>query len=647
MANIYRKTALDKLSSPDQLDRAITIISPSFWIATTGMGVIVVIALVWAIFGRIPISVSTDGIYMNPGGIRSVAAATNGFVDEVYVINGDAVTSGQELAHIDTANIEQELAVLKERRASVEKVTFDSENDVGSADNKALLDIKAQKIASNATLNSSETALASREQELERQRAATESARQEYEAARAEYLDSMDASGTSAQQVAYQDAQTALSTSKQYYESARSSFQQAEAQRSSLEVQKADAQSKIDQINASIQQAQTDVETANTELATAQTNLQTAQDQLAGATTEEERAAAEVAVNEAQQALQAAQANLQEKSDQLNKIVEDSQGPLSELQGQIQNLDSQLKQQEAQYQSAQASVDEWSAKVDQAQADYNAAEEAYVAAMNASTEQQGNTNKQSTAYNVALQKYTSEVNSRRSLEDSTLQLMAQVSSDKANLENQNSALKMQFNSARAGVLDQLDKEIKVKEQQIKDSTIRANRDGYVAGMNIAVGNAVQQGSTVCRIAADQGATQEIICYAPVTQGRKMKPGMEAMVYPSTVNRQEYGHIKGTVLEVSDYVISSEEMANQIGDNSLVQMFQQKGPVVRVLCELEKDNSTVSGYRWSSEKGAEVEVPEGTIVSVDVVTDYKAPISMVIPYLKEQFTRKSGDSSSAN
>ena len=127
----------------------------------------------------------------------------------------------------------------------------------------------------------------------------------------------------------------------------------------------------------------------------------------------------------------------------------------------------------------------------------------------------------------------------------------------------------------------------------------------------------------------------------------MKPGMEAMVYPSTVNRQEYGHIKGTVLEVSDYVISSEEMANQIGDNSLVQMFQQKGPVVRVLCELEKDNSTVSGYRWSSEKGAEVEVPEGTIVSVDVVTDYKAPISMVIPYLKEQFTRKSGDSSSAN
>ena len=188
MANIYRKTALDKLSSPEQLDKAITVISPSFWIAMIGLGIIFLIALLWAIFGRIPISVSTDGIYMDPGGMRPVASETSGFVDEVYVIDGDAVTAGQKLAHIDTSNIEEELKSLQERRGSVEKVTFDSEDDAGNADNKSLLDIKAQKVVADATLVANQTALANRESRLQEQYAVTEAARQDYEYARNAYL---------------------------------------------------------------------------------------------------------------------------------------------------------------------------------------------------------------------------------------------------------------------------------------------------------------------------------------------------------------------------------------------------------------------------------------------------------------------------
>ena len=104
---------------------------------------------------------------MNPGGVRSVAAEASGFVDEVYVTNGDAVTVGQKLAHIDTSGIEEELAALQKRRDSVEKVTFDSTGDEGSADNKSLLDIKAQKVVADATLTTNQEALKSREAELE------------------------------------------------------------------------------------------------------------------------------------------------------------------------------------------------------------------------------------------------------------------------------------------------------------------------------------------------------------------------------------------------------------------------------------------------------------------------------------------------
>lgn len=38
MSNLYRKSALDKLSSPEQVDKMIQITSPMFWIAALGGG---------------------------------------------------------------------------------------------------------------------------------------------------------------------------------------------------------------------------------------------------------------------------------------------------------------------------------------------------------------------------------------------------------------------------------------------------------------------------------------------------------------------------------------------------------------------------------------------------------------------------------
>ena len=113
--------------------------------------------------------------------------------------------------------------------------------------------------------------------------------------------------------------------------------------------------------------------------------------------------------------------------------------------------------------------------------------------------------------------------------------------------------------------------------------------------------------------------------------------MRVVVYPSTVNKQEYGHMKGFVVSVSDSVVSYEDMQNQLGDPLLVQSFNQNGAVVRVVCDLEKDESTASGYAWSSKKGASVVLEEGTVIKADIVTEEKAPITMLIPYIKDLLT----------
>ena len=77
----------------------------------------------------------------------------------------------------------------------------------------------------------------------------------------------------------------------------------------------------------------------------------------------------------------------------------------------------------------------------------------------------------------------------------------------------------------------------------------------------------------------------------------------------------------------------------LGDDSLVQSYMSAGPVMQVQCSLKPDSSTASGYEWSNRKGAKVELEPGTTVNADIVVEKKAPISMLIPLLKEKLTVK--------
>ena len=64
MNDIFRKTALDKISSPDQLDQVIVITPPGFFIAMLGAGIMLLTTLIWSIFGRIPVSISANGMVL-------------------------------------------------------------------------------------------------------------------------------------------------------------------------------------------------------------------------------------------------------------------------------------------------------------------------------------------------------------------------------------------------------------------------------------------------------------------------------------------------------------------------------------------------------------------------------------------------------
>lgn len=63
MAELFRESSLERLSSPEQLDRRIVIVPRSFWITAVGGVFLIVAVVVWGIFGEIPLYEEAKGIY--------------------------------------------------------------------------------------------------------------------------------------------------------------------------------------------------------------------------------------------------------------------------------------------------------------------------------------------------------------------------------------------------------------------------------------------------------------------------------------------------------------------------------------------------------------------------------------------------------
>ncbi|MEQ8232275.1 MAG: NHLP bacteriocin system secretion protein, partial [Gammaproteobacteria bacterium] len=64
--DIFRKEALDQLSSPEQLEQLLEVTTRKAWISLYTVAGTLVAVLLWSIFGQIPITVDGSGIFVFP-----------------------------------------------------------------------------------------------------------------------------------------------------------------------------------------------------------------------------------------------------------------------------------------------------------------------------------------------------------------------------------------------------------------------------------------------------------------------------------------------------------------------------------------------------------------------------------------------------
>lgn len=97
---LFRQVALERLSSPEQIDRLVEVTSARGWTALLGIGIIITMSVVWGIFGSIPTKVNGEGILIKKGGLSTLYSSASGTVSELYIANGDVIKEGDVIARL-------------------------------------------------------------------------------------------------------------------------------------------------------------------------------------------------------------------------------------------------------------------------------------------------------------------------------------------------------------------------------------------------------------------------------------------------------------------------------------------------------------------------------------------------------------------
>lgn len=160
-------------------------------------------------------------------------------------------------------------------------------------------------------------------------------------------------------------------------------------------------------------------------------------------------------------------------------------------------------------------------------------------------------------------------------------------------------------------------------------TIKSDQIGTASAVDILAGDTVGQGFPILYVSPEAASRQVVVCYVNVADVKKISRGMPAYVYLNSADSQRYGHMKARVINIDEYAASNKGMNYVLGeDNNLSSFFTSSGAVAAVTCELSLSEESASGYAWSNKKGKELNVTNGSLVSVKIIIEEISPIKML-------------------
>lgn len=110
---IFRKSSLERISSPERLNEYIKITNPGVWGMLLACLALLVGVGLWGVYGNIADSVNAKGIIFPQSGTTSVIPSAGGRISDMRVKVGDFVEAGQIIAVIPQEDIIRQINELK------------------------------------------------------------------------------------------------------------------------------------------------------------------------------------------------------------------------------------------------------------------------------------------------------------------------------------------------------------------------------------------------------------------------------------------------------------------------------------------------------------------------------------------------------
>ena len=218
-----------------------------------------------------------------------------------------------------------------------------------------------------------------------------------------------------------------------------------------------------------------------------------------------------------------------------------------------------------------------------------------------------------------------------------LQDASNANSEYARLE----AEELQINNTAArrireaeAAFDEAGRRVNTLEEALEyTSRILAPVAGEVKEMRALQGARMRSGQTVLTLES-RGVGIEAVIFLSPSHGSRVKVGMPVRIAPSNAPREEYGTVTGHVVSISNFPLSFEAIQASVRNEGLARSFMERGPPYEAIVRLERDTATASGYRWTSGKGVSVVLASGTTLTADVTIEFRRPIEIVIPALRD-------------
>lgn len=165
-----------------------------------------------------------------------------------------------------------------------------------------------------------------------------------------------------------------------------------------------------------------------------------------------------------------------------------------------------------------------------------------------------------------------------------------------------------------------------------ETVVRSVAAGRVSALAATIGQIIQTGADVAAIEKVAGADDPLYAtvYVPAENAASIPENAEVDLTVQSAPTQRYGVLRGHVKKVDRAAQTPQSIGAFLGDSQLGEQFTKKGRPVAVTVRLDREASTESGYKWSSQDGPPFELTSMTMATGSIRMADERPIDWLLP-----------------